>query len=169
MEGIHPTVAGTKLLLQEIDKRTAIVSDERFITDTKMYRGVNSVFKYGCLFCHQYLDLNGAFICPGCRPTPFPLGEEQPSHNGNSGPGGNEYSEAELSPITQHDVESPPTSPASLIIDERDYDMDGHGRKREGGDCDSYSTPKKCNTTHTTVNSPDGSLYDDDGILIATH
>ena len=169
MEGIHPTVDGTKLLLQEIDKRTAIVSDERFITDTKMYRGVNSVFKYGCLFCHQYLDLNGAFLCPVCRPTPFPLGEEQPSHNGNSGPGGNEHSEAELPPISPHVVESPPPSPASLVIDEQDYDMDKQSRKREGGDCDINSTPKKCNTTHTTNNAPDGSLYDKDNNLISTY
>ena len=66
MEGIHPTVKGTKNFLQELDAKLHMIADDRFITDPKLYRGVKSIFRYGCLFCHAYLDLDATFLCQEC-------------------------------------------------------------------------------------------------------
>ena len=72
MSGIHPTIDGTAQLLQWIDKRVKIITDGRFITDAKMYRGGRSIYKYGCLLCPKYLHLDNSFICPDCGLTHYP-------------------------------------------------------------------------------------------------
>ena len=69
MDGIHPTVSGTSGLLNSIHKHISIIHKEKYITDTKLYRGVQSAFRYGCLYCPVYLELDERFICGKCRPV----------------------------------------------------------------------------------------------------
>ena len=71
MSGIHPTIEGTATLLKWIDIRLKIITDGRYITDAKMYRGGKSIYKYGCLLCPKYLNLDFSFICPDCGPTHY--------------------------------------------------------------------------------------------------
>ena len=72
MSGIHPTIDGTAQLLRWIDKRVKIITDGRFITDKKMYRGSRSLYKYGCLLCPKYLHLDDYYFCPDCGTEHYP-------------------------------------------------------------------------------------------------
>ena len=66
MDGIHPTIEGTKELLQAIDKQLSIIHNPKFITTERRYQGVEAVFKYGCLHCPHYLELDRKYFCPHC-------------------------------------------------------------------------------------------------------
>ena len=128
MDGIHPTVPGTELLLKEVNQMTKIITDGRFVTDKKMYRGVNSAFRYGCLFCPKYRDLDGADLYSGCRPPPLPA--EGGKADGTPGPGGSADSGTEGPPPT------PDNPPA-------DVDMSKTSQKREGDDAPDTPNPSK--------------------------
>ena len=80
MEGIHPTKEGTKKLIQAINSVVPIIHNEKFITSERSYQGVEDVFKYGCIHCHRYLDLDRSFRCPQCLLVYEPATpSEQPS------------------------------------------------------------------------------------------
>ena len=66
MDGIHPTQAGTKEFLRVIHKRFNIITNERFMTDKKFYRGGKSIFRYGCLFCPTHRGLDQRLLCQRC-------------------------------------------------------------------------------------------------------
>ena len=66
MDGIHPTVAGTDQFLRHIDEATHFIRNPLFITNDRSYSGVESVYKYGCRKCMQFLGLNDHFVCPTC-------------------------------------------------------------------------------------------------------
>ena len=128
MDGIHPTMPGTELLLKEINQHTKIITDGRFITDKKMYRGVNSDIKYGCLSCPTYIDLTGTFLCSVCCLPPLSAGEGQAE--GIPGPGGGADPVAAKPPATRAN------SPA-------DVDMSKTFSKREGDDTSDANPSKK--------------------------
>ncbi|MEC8832719.1 MAG: SGNH/GDSL hydrolase family protein, partial [Bacteroidota bacterium] len=70
MVGIHPTQKGTVDILRAIHGAVPIIRNEEFISDKKLYRGVTSIFKYGCLYCTNYLEVNDASICHACSLPP---------------------------------------------------------------------------------------------------
>ena len=164
MDGIHPTVLGTASLLKTIQQRTKVITDGRFITDTKMYRGVQSVFNYGCLTCHEHLDLDEAFLCPACRPKFLPS-EGQPSQDGPPGPSGNERPVAAVPPTTPTTPTTPtsessssPNTPTLVIDTESDYDMNRTSQKRLLED---YHTPVDSPTKLHDSNYESGELTSD--------
>ena len=65
-----------------------IIANDKFLVSDRFYQGVEAAFKYGCLTCHDYLDLDNAFICPKCispgahpeHPSP-PADVEMPAIN----------------------------------------------------------------------------------------
>ena len=66
MEGRHPTEAGTKALLEHIHATLPIIHNRDYITTARLYGGVKTAFRYGCLTCLQHLHLNNDSLCPGC-------------------------------------------------------------------------------------------------------
>ena len=46
MDGYHPTLEGTKTLLNAIHQQVPIIIDPNFIVSDRLYRGVDPVFKY---------------------------------------------------------------------------------------------------------------------------
>ena len=66
MEGRHPTEAGTKALLEYINATLGIIHNRAFITSTRLYDGVQSAYRYGCLGCLNHLHLNRESYCSGC-------------------------------------------------------------------------------------------------------
>ena len=53
----HPTEEGAKQILTELDRSEVLNPDliwnENYITNDRLYRGVQSVFKYGCNGCME--------------------------------------------------------------------------------------------------------------------
>ena len=120
MDGIHPTVQGTKKFLQLLHSKLNMIADARFITDKQLYRGVKSVFCYGCLFCHKYLDLDRTFLCSECGPK---LPSQEAVEDGSLGPHDNKQPEPNVSldfglgvKRPQHD-NLPPTTPKKIILE----------------------------------------------------
>ena len=66
MENGHPTEDGTKELLTFIDATLPIIQNGKFITSTRLYDGVRTAFRYGCLHCLHHRHLNDQDLCPGC-------------------------------------------------------------------------------------------------------
>ena len=72
----HPTLQGTREILQEIDKYgkidPPIVWNDNYITHDRIYRGVESVYRYGCGVCNKFgQDINHIVysnqnICDNC-------------------------------------------------------------------------------------------------------
>ena len=77
MDGLHPTIDGTKTLLGAINEDVRIIINHKFITCDHFYQGVEAVFQYGCLTCRDYLLLDEHFICQKCR-APDPPAEQSP-------------------------------------------------------------------------------------------
>ena len=65
-EGRHPTEAGTKELLDHIHATLPIIYNRDYITTARLYVGVQTAFRYGCLNCLHHLDLNIHSLCPAC-------------------------------------------------------------------------------------------------------
>ena len=86
MDGFHPTVDGTKSLLTAIHGVVPIIENEKFIVSDRFYQGVEAAFKYGCLTCHEYLDLDNAFVCPKCLSPADPSPAEPDVRMDNSRP-----------------------------------------------------------------------------------
>ena len=136
MSGIHPTIAGTAALIKWIDKRVKIITDGRYITDAKMYRGGRSIYKYGCLLCPNYLRLDNFFICPDCGLSHYPpiSGENVSGKDATSLP----------------QPEPPADSVDVTMVSEKGL------YKRPITEDSSLETPKKQNTSH---NDADQGLY----------
>ena len=66
MDGRHPTEAGTKALLDHINAAHTIIHNRDYITSARLYDGVTTAYRYGCLACLQHLELNNASLCPVC-------------------------------------------------------------------------------------------------------
>ena len=66
MEGRHPTEAGTKALLEYINATLGIIHNRAFITSARLYDGVQTAYRYGCLGCLNHLHLNRESYCSGC-------------------------------------------------------------------------------------------------------
>ena len=66
MEGRHPTEAGTKALLEHINATLPIIHNRDYITSARLYGGVQTAYRYGCLACLFHLDLDKNSLCPGC-------------------------------------------------------------------------------------------------------
>ena len=73
----HPSDAGTvqilhQLAAKEITKPAPLILNERFIFNSKPYRGIESVYRYGCNGCGSYgTDLINTkhcnqFLCDEC-------------------------------------------------------------------------------------------------------
>ena len=73
MDGYHPTDEGTKALLQAIHGLVPIVVNDKYIVSERYYQGVESVYKYGCLYCKEYLALDTNSLCPKCVHLVAPL------------------------------------------------------------------------------------------------
>ena len=73
MDGYHPTVEGTKVLLQAIHEQVPIIVDGKFIVSDRLYQGVVAVFRYDCLTCRGYLELDINLFCPKCLLPATPL------------------------------------------------------------------------------------------------
>ena len=68
MEGNHPTINGTKVLIHRINHLQEIIADPRFIVnDRNLYGEVQSHFMYGCLLCDHIWDLQYGY-CPEWLP-----------------------------------------------------------------------------------------------------
>ena len=67
MDGFHPTEAGTKELLKYIDATLPIIHNPAFITNGRLYNGVETAYRYGCLTCLNHLELDLQSICPTCK------------------------------------------------------------------------------------------------------
>ena len=80
MDNGHPTVAGTKALLTIIDQAVPIIRNPKFVTTERLYNGVATAYRYGCLNCLQHLKLNCSSLCPVCvnllAPDPSLLTEQ---------------------------------------------------------------------------------------------
>ena len=66
----HPTEAGTAVLLGQINDqcRDEVIVAPDFITSSRLYAGVQSVFLYGCRTCDQLGEfLTPLGVCPGCE------------------------------------------------------------------------------------------------------
>ena len=51
----HPTIDGTKEILATLDKLIPqLIWKEEYITNERLYRGVQSVFRYGCNHCERF-------------------------------------------------------------------------------------------------------------------
>ena len=70
MDDIHPTAEGTKSILHAIHDDVPIIVNETYITADRLYQGVEGVFKYGCLRCPAYLNLDDRYLCPKCLAPP---------------------------------------------------------------------------------------------------
>ena len=80
MDGYHPSPDGTKALLKAIHGAVNIIENEQFIVTDRLYQGVEAVFRYGCLSCHEYLGLDQRFLCPSC------VISGQPQHHPHAAP-----------------------------------------------------------------------------------
>ena len=137
MEGIHPTLSGTLDFLLQMDKQFQFITNQKFITDKKLYRGCESVFKYGCLFCHQYLQLDNRSLCPKCSPS-WPRKVESASNATSSvslqeTPGAAADGDVTMvSPVFELPVHAD-------VVHSDDHDMERLGRKRGGSDASNDS------------------------------
>ena len=54
----HPTIDGTREILEKVDDfleyKKKIIWNSKFITSEYKYRGVQSIYKYGCSHCDGY-------------------------------------------------------------------------------------------------------------------
>lgn len=66
MDGYHPTVDGTKVLLTAIHGVVPMINNDKFIVCDRLYQGVATAYKYGCLSCQEYLGLDQNYVCPRC-------------------------------------------------------------------------------------------------------
>ena len=67
MANFHPTEQETKNLLQYIETKVPIIHNPDFITNPRIYNGVQSVYRYGCITCMKHLKLDHTFTCPACQ------------------------------------------------------------------------------------------------------
>ena len=149
MDGIHPTYEGTFDLLKHIDAQIAIITNEAYATDKKIYRGNQSVFKYGCLHCPRYLGLDNRYLCPACGDSvpQIPTGEQV------------------TTPMDQEGLLSPGDSPGGLqIVDTHEADMERGGRKRTQSGGTPPVTPNKHRHVlgDVTPTNPNDADEDDD-------
>ena len=72
MDNGHLTEAGTKDFLKFIDSTIPIIHNQDYITTARLYTGVATAFRYGCLLCLEHLELNGHSICPACAKLEAP-------------------------------------------------------------------------------------------------
>ena len=70
MDGFHPTVHGTQQLLRFIHTNVSIIHSPDFITNHRIYNGVQSVYRYGCVSCFKHLNLDHNFVCLDCLAVP---------------------------------------------------------------------------------------------------
>ena len=68
----HPTEDGTKELLHVIDAAHSIIRNGKFITRPRLYDGVKSVYRYGCLYCHKFRLCNEESYCQACMENKAP-------------------------------------------------------------------------------------------------
>ena len=65
----HPTEAGTASILRQIGDqcRDQIILNPEFVTSSRLYAGVESIYIYGCRTCEQLGEfLTSLDVCPGC-------------------------------------------------------------------------------------------------------
>ena len=68
MEDIHPTEEGVRIMLTYLNSRLKeVIWNPDFISTNKKYQGVTSIYRYGCLTCANYIDVEGDF-CVSCKP-----------------------------------------------------------------------------------------------------
>jgi len=65
-ENGHPTEDGTKELLHFINATLPIILNGKFITTARLYDGVTTAYRYGCLHCLQHIYCNDDGLCPAC-------------------------------------------------------------------------------------------------------
>ena len=118
MDHFHPTEEGTKKLLQYINSTVPIIHNPAFITHSRFYNGVESIYRYGCITCMKHLQLDYNFTCPDCLKDLF----------------------------SGHDTAILPTQEGSLDISAGEIDMGDADKKRSGGD-DIDVTPAKSKRT----------------------
>ena len=82
MEDIHPTQEGTKQMLIYLNSKIGdLIWEPNAITCAKPYQGVTPIYKYGCLTCCNYVDMEGDF-CGICNLADFSREEnEQGEHS----------------------------------------------------------------------------------------
>ena len=68
----HPTVDGTKALVGVIDQAVPIITNSKFIATERLYNGVASAYRYGCLNCLKHRHVNCYSICPDCAEVKAP-------------------------------------------------------------------------------------------------
>ena len=80
MDNGHHTKEGTEALLVHIHNSVHIIHNRKYITTDRLYTGVNTAYRYGCLNCLAHLDLDCYNLCPTCvklrAPDPTLLTEQ---------------------------------------------------------------------------------------------
>ena len=66
MEDGHPTEDGTKELLHVIEAAHPIILNGKFITRSRLYDGVLTAYRYGCLLCQHFRLCNEESYCRDC-------------------------------------------------------------------------------------------------------
>ena len=66
MQDVHPDAEGVVELLVDLNTyHPGLIWNKNFIVTTKPYQGVTAVYRYGCLLCSRYHDVEDGY-CPQC-------------------------------------------------------------------------------------------------------